>query len=61
MLIKHHDTFRICGATTIYIYMAVSYEAQCNMAFDAKLMLALGERNIELWVSCYEKEEKDSD
>jgi len=31
------------------------------MAFDAKLMQALGDRNIALWVSCYEKEGDDDD
>lgn len=58
-LIQHHATFRACGATDIYIYMAVGYQDQCNMAFDAKLMKTLGECDIELWVSCYEKEEEN--
>ena len=59
-LIQHHATFRACGATSIYIYMTVGYQDQCNMAFDAKLMKALGECGIDLWVSCYEKEEEDN-
>ncbi len=58
-LIQLHGTFRACGATDIY--MSVAYQNQCNMAFDAKLMKALGECDIELWVSCYEEEGDDDD
>lgn len=58
-LIQHHATFRACGATTLYVYLAVGYEDQCNMAFDTKLMKALGECDIELWVSCYERKEEE--
>ncbi len=60
-LIQHHGTFRTCGATDIHISMAVVYQYQCNMAFDVKLMQALGECNIELWVSCYEEAGDDDD
>lgn len=50
----HIETFRSCGAMWIELDLNITWQDQCNLAFDAAFLQKLGKLNIDLSISCYE-------
>lgn len=51
---SHIEELRSCGATSIDLDLNVTWQDQCNLAFDAVFLQKLGKLNIDFLLSCYE-------
>ncbi|MBL8076093.1 MAG: hypothetical protein JNL29_17145 [Nitrospira sp.] len=54
VLSLHIDSLRSCGATSIELDLNVTWQDQCNLAFDASFLQKLAKLSIDFSISCYE-------
>jgi len=59
ILTANIDTFRGCGATNMWIDIAIGYNNQCNLELSPSFLTRVASLGIPVAITCYESDSEE--